>query len=214
MIPKEQEAQIKKQLFQQIDNTFPEDQKIQAKTQLETMTGDTFEEFLKQNNLIKSSEETNNSQCVFCSIVFGDIPSTKIGENSKAIAVLELNPISHAHSIIIPKEHVSKEEDISDEVRLLAKEIAEKINQTFNPKDITFFNTNIFGHEIINVLPIYTNETKDSPKQQSNPEELKQIADQLSNQIKPQTTQIIQQEKKEPQEEINEKNTWLPKRFP
>jgi hypothetical protein len=65
----------------------------------------------------------------------------------------------------------------------------------------------MFGHEIINILPIYTNETKDSPKKQSKPEELKQIADELSK-AKEETTE------EKPQEEINEKNTWLSKRIP
>jgi diadenosine tetraphosphate (Ap4A) HIT family hydrolase len=206
MVSKEQEQQIKKQLLEQIDSTFPEDKKAEAIAQIEGMTGEPFEEFLKQNKLIKG-DGSQGQQCVFCSIVYGDIPSTKIGENEKAISVLELNPISKAHAIIIPKEHVSKEEDLPQEAMILAKEIAEKIKEKYNPKDITFFNTNMFGHEIINILPIYTNETKDSPKKQSKPEELKQIADELSK-AKEETTE------EKPQEEINEKNTWLSKRIP
>ncbi len=205
MVSQEQEQQIKKQLLEQIDKNFPEDKKAEAKQQIESMTGEPFEEFLKQNNLIKSEQ---GQQCVFCSIIYGDIPSTKIGENEKSIAVLELNPISKAHAIIIPKEHISKEEDLPEETRILAKEIAEKIKEKYNPKDITFFNTNMFGHEVINILPIYSNETKDSPKKQSNPEELKQIAEELSQTKK---EEIIEEKS---QEEINEKNTWLPNRIP
>jgi histidine triad (HIT) family protein len=208
MLSKEQAEQIKKQLIEQIDSTFPEDKKEGAKSQLESMNEQQLEEFLKQNNLIKSDGQ--EQKCIFCSIVFGEIPSTKIGENEKSIAVLEINPISKAHAIIIPKEHISKEEDLPNEARILAKEIGEKIKQKFNPKEIIFFNTNLFGHEIINVLPIYTNETKDSQKKQSTPEELKQIADEFS---KIEGPRIIE-EKKELQEEINETNTWLPKRLP
>ena len=206
MVSIEQEQQIKKQLLEQIDSTFPEDKKAEAKTQIESMTGEPFEEFLKQNNLIKN-DGSQGQQCVFCSIVYGDIPSTKIGENEKAIAVLELNPISKAHAIVIPKEHITKEEDLPSEARVLAKEIAEKIKEKFNAKDITFFNTNMFGHEIINILPVYTDETKDSPKKQSTPEELKQISNELSK-----VDESPIEEK--PQEEINEKNTWLPNCIP
>jgi diadenosine tetraphosphate (Ap4A) HIT family hydrolase len=207
MISPEQEQQIKKQLLEQIDSTFPEDKKAEAKAQIESMTGEPFVEFLKQNNLIKTDDTQQGQQCVFCSIIYGDIPSTKIGENEKAISVLELNPISKAHAIVIPKEHISKEEDLPNEARILATEIAEKIKEKFKPKDIVFFNTNMFGHEIINILPIYTNETKDSPKKQSTPEELKQVADELS-----QTKEETIEEK--PQEEITEENTWLPNRIP
>ena len=207
MVSPEQEQQIKKQLLEQIDSTFPEDKKAEAKAQLESMTGEPFVEFLKQNKLIKEDGSQPGQQCVFCSIVYGEIPSTKIGENKKAISVLELNPISKAHAIVIPKEHISKEEDLPEEARILAKEIAEKIKVKYNSKDITFFNTNMFGHEIINILPIYSNETKDSPKKQATPEELKQIAEELS-----QEKEEVKEEK--PQEEINEKNTWLPNRIP
>ncbi len=208
MISPEQEQQIKKQLLEQIDSTFPEDKKAEAKQQLETMTGEQFEEFLKQNNLIKGEASQSKQQCVFCSIVYGDIPSTKINENEKAIAVLELNPISKAHAIVIPKEHISKEEDLPQEAMILAKEVSEKIKEKFNPKDIIFFNTNMFGHEIINILPVYSNETKDSPKKQSTPEELKQIIEELSQATKEEKTE------EKSQEEINEKNTWLPNRIP
>ena len=207
MVSLEQEQEIKKQLLEQIDSTFPEDKKAEAKAQIESMTGEPFEEFLKQNNLIKSDGSQPGQKCVFCSIVYGEIPSTKIGENEKAIAVLELNPISKAHAIVIPKEHITKEEDLPSEARVLAKEIAEKIKEKFNAKDITFFNTNMFGHEIINILPVYTNETKDSPKKQSTPEELKQISNELSK-----VDESPIEEK--PQEEINEKNTWLPNCIP
>lgn len=207
MVSQEQEQQIKKQLLEQIDANFPEDKKAEAKQQIESMTGEAFEEFLKQNNLIKGDGTQSGQQCVFCSIVYGDVPSTKIGENEKAISVLELNPISKAHAIVIPKEHISKEEDLPEEARILAKEIAEKIKEKFNAKDISFFNTNMFGHEIINILPIYTNETKDSPKKQSTPEELGKIAEELF-----QAKTEIAEEKL--QKEINEKNTWLPNRIP
>jgi diadenosine tetraphosphate (Ap4A) HIT family hydrolase len=212
MLSKSQEKEIKQQLLQQIEDNFPQNKKADAIAQLESLEGETFEQFLQQNNLIKSSGQNGNSQCVFCSIIFGEMPSTKVAENDSAVAVLELNPISYAHTIIIPKEHVQSEEDLSDNTRILAKEVAEKIKQAFNPKEIIFFNTNLFGHEIINVLPVYENETKDSPRKKSTPEELKKISEELAS---PKKQEEIQEEKIDsPQEEINEKNTWLPKRFP
>jgi diadenosine tetraphosphate (Ap4A) HIT family hydrolase len=215
MISKVQEQEIKKQLLEQIENTFPEEKKAEAREQLESLEGEAFEQFLIQNNLIKSSSEAGNNKCVFCSIIDGEIPSTKIEETQKAVAILELNPISHAHAIIIPKEHISKEEDLSDEIRFFAKKIGEKIKQTFNPKEIIFFNANLFGHEIINVLPVYSNETKDSPRKKSSPEELEKIADELSRVTENKIVEKKTEEKKEEiNDEINEKNTWLPRRLP
>ena len=92
-LPKEQIQDLKKKVIEQINSTFPEDKKTEALKQIETMEEPQFIEFLKQNNLIKTDGSQPQGQCVFCSIVFGDIPSTKLGENEKAIAILEINPI-------------------------------------------------------------------------------------------------------------------------
>jgi len=91
MLSEEQTEQIKKQIIKQIGTNFPEDKKQSAISQIETMNPEQFETFLKQNKMIK---ESTGQQCVFCSILFGDIPSYKIDENDKAISVLEINPVS------------------------------------------------------------------------------------------------------------------------
>jgi len=114
MIPKEQIEQIKKQIIEQIESTFPEDKKFSAIEQIQAMNSKQLEEFLIQNNLIKTSSSPNslqfqNSQCIFCSIASGKIPCYKIDENKDSIAILEINPISKGHTLIIPKKHVSTE---------------------------------------------------------------------------------------------------------
>lgn len=204
----EQIKEIKSQLIEQVNSSFPEDKKAQALSQIESMNEIQLEEFLSQNNLLK--QEQSPQKCIFCSIVFGDIPSTKIGENSKAIAILELNPISKAHTLIIPKEHIESPEKLPPEVTELAKEISEKLNSIFQPKDILLKSQNILGHEIINLIPVYKNETADSPRKKSTTEELSKIKEQLENS----KTKKEEAKEKEPQKEINDKNTWLPKRIP
>ena len=109
-IPKDQIKKLKEQLLTQLDSTnLPNKEEI--KTSVEAMDAEELEEFLIQNNLIPDQsqpQQTGQPKCVFCSIVFGEIPSTKIAENEKAIAILEINPISQGHTIIIPKEHIEK----------------------------------------------------------------------------------------------------------
>lgn len=46
--------------------------------------------------------------CIFCKIAAGEIPSRKIYEDSDLIAIMDLNPTSKGHSLIIPKEHWHK----------------------------------------------------------------------------------------------------------
>ena len=116
MLTPEQTENIKKQLIQQIEKSFPEDRKTFAKSQIEVMNSEQLEEFLKQNKLIKTQNQGSAPsipECVFCSIISEDINSYKIAENSKAIAVLEINPASKGHSLIIPKEHLSRKQNSS-----------------------------------------------------------------------------------------------------
>ena len=214
MLPEEQLKEVKQQIIAHIESTFPEDKKTQAVEQINSMNAEQLEQFLIQNNLIKGDgtiPESSPQQCIFCSIVFGEIPSTKVGENEKSIAVLELNPISKAHTIIIPREHVSNENQIPLEAKELAKQISEKIKK-FDPKSIEVYPSNMFGHEILNILPVYENETPNSPRKKSTPEELAEIQKELM--WEPENPEKkIEEEQKQPKE-INEKNTWLPRRTP
>ena len=175
MISDAQIPEIKKQLIEQINKTFPFDKKEMAKKQVNDMNKEQLIAFLKQNKMIKDEGE---EQCVFCSIKEGKIPSTKIDENEKAIAILEINPISEGHTIIIPKEHIEKPENLPKEVQDLAQSVASKM-KVLNPKTILIKSQNITGHEIINIIPIYKDETENSTRKKSTVEELKAVQEKL-----------------------------------
>lgn len=54
--------------------------------------------------------------CIFCKIVAGEIPSTKVYEDDKILAFKDINPCAPVHNVIIPKEHVlSCADDITEE---------------------------------------------------------------------------------------------------
>lgn len=206
MLSEEQASQIKQQLIEQINSTFPEDKKQLALEQIDSMGAEQLEEFLVQNNLVK--DEDSSQQCIFCKIIEDKIPTNKIIENQEAIATLEINPISKAHAIIIPKIH---SEEASKKAFELAQEISDRINQTFNPKDIETYTSKMFGHEIINILPIYNNETQESKRKKAETKELKEIQKKLSSVSgKKQETKPIEK----PKEIISDKTHWLPRRIP
>lgn len=46
--------------------------------------------------------------CVFCKIVAGEIPATKIYEDDVVLAFLDIGPISDGHTLVISKQHVEK----------------------------------------------------------------------------------------------------------
>lgn len=202
MLSEEQIKQIKKQLLQQIEN-FPEDKKEIAKQQIEEMDSEQLEEFLEQNNLVQKSE--NKQQCVFCSIAEGKIPSSKIEENEEAIAILEINPVSRGHVLVIPKNHNNK---ISKTITSLAEKISKKIKAKLKPAEVKIAKSELFGHQVLNVIPVYKNENLNSPRQKAKPEELEKIKSQLEE--KPKKPKPI---KKVKPEKIDE-NIRLPKRIP
>ncbi len=47
------------------------------------------------------------SNCVFCKIADGELPSFKIDENEKFIAILDIAQFVDGHTLVIPKEHYS-----------------------------------------------------------------------------------------------------------
>jgi len=206
---------IKKKLFEHIEKTYDKEKADGFKANISNMTDEKFIEFLKQQGLIPGGAATN---CVFCKMIFGEIPTTKIEENEDAIAILEINPISHGHVMIIPKSHVEAPENLSKNVGLLANIVSDELKKAFNPQRVDFIPGNLMGHEIINLLPIYNSETIDSPRKSETPESLKKIKEQIEN-SKPKiievstTPKIIEENPVKQTTEINETNTWLPKKY-
>jgi len=52
--------------------------------------------------------------CVFCKIAKKEIPSRIITETEKSIAFLDVFPLSQGHTLIIPKCHYEKVQDMTD----------------------------------------------------------------------------------------------------
>ena len=50
--------------------------------------------------------------CIFCKIVRGEIPCTKVYEDDKVLAFDDIHPMAPVHVIIIPKQHISTLMDI------------------------------------------------------------------------------------------------------
>ena len=53
--------------------------------------------------------------CVFCEIIAGKKDCFKIYEDENAIAFLDINPVVEGHTLVMPKRHVERLEDLSDE---------------------------------------------------------------------------------------------------
>ncbi len=210
MLPEEQITQLKQQLIQQIESNFPDDKKQAAKQQVEAMDGNQLEDFLKQNKLIKegkASEVPQNQESIFRSIVNGQIPSSKIDEDKYSLAVLEINPVSKGHTILIPKQEATSVEKIPQPIFSLAKKISRRIKSKLKPKEVKISSSNAFGEFIINVFPVYENESLNSQRYHAEEAELQEIQKKLEKKSR---KGIIKEKPKKIKEEV----IRLPKRIP
>ena len=130
--------------------------------------------------------------CIFCKIAAGEIPSRKIYEDSDLIAIMDLNPTSKGHSLIIPKEHCTNiydiDEDIAAKVMKTAKKLATKMTVALNCDGFNLLQNNgetagqTMFHFHMHLIPRYKDEDNNMLKFTSvsfSDEEMDAIRDQI-----------------------------------
>ena len=207
MLTQEQAEIVKKQLIQHIEKNLPEDRKSFAVQQITNMNSEELEDFLRKNKLMSSKDPSKEGGCIFCSIVKGEINSYKIDENRQAIAVLEINPLSKGHIMIIPNKHLSSAEEMSASIFSFAKKISKKIKTKLRPKNTEISSSNILGHEVINIVPLY-GEEKPEKRYVAKPEDLLELKE-LFDKKKKTMSKASKKTLVKAEEKI-----WLPKRIP
>jgi len=170
-LTEEQIKSIKASILKQIES-WPKDQQEQAISQIESMSPEEFEEFVAKNNIQSNSKE-EKQECVFCLILQGKVPSYKIDENRTSIAILEINPLSYGHSMIISKIH----NKLSNSAFSLANKVAKRIKRKLKADDVKIENANILGHNLIEVIPNYKG--KKLEKKKADEKELILLQDKL-----------------------------------
>lgn len=68
-----------------------------------------------------------DSNCIFCKIISGEIPSNTIYEDDEFKVILDLSPASKGHALILPKEHYADLYEIDEEVAAHAMKLAKKL---------------------------------------------------------------------------------------
>lgn len=67
------------------------------------------------------------SECIFCRIASGEIPSATIYEDEDFRVILDLGPASKGHALIIPKQHYANLYELPDELASKAMVLAKRI---------------------------------------------------------------------------------------
>lgn len=70
----------------------------------------------------------SDQNCIFCKIISGEIPSRTIYEDDDFKVILDVNPASKGHALILPKEHCANIYEISEELLAKATRLAKKLS--------------------------------------------------------------------------------------
>ena len=75
--------------------------------------------------------------CIFCKIIKGEIPSSKVYEDEEILAFNDIDPAAPIHVLVIPKKHITSlaemeegDEKIISKIYKVINEIAEKIHMS------------------------------------------------------------------------------------
>lgn len=106
--------------------------------------------------------------CIFCKIANGEIPSKALYEDECFRVILDLNPATRGHALILPKEHAANLYELPDEtaqaVLVLAKKLAVTMNEKLGCDGLNLVQNNgeaagqTVPHFHLHMIPRYAND--------------------------------------------------------
>ena len=108
------------------------------------------------------------SDCVFCKIVAGELPASKIYEDKKTLVFLSIGPVNKGHALVIPKEHYKDCLDTPSELLAhlmqVAQKVAQAVKQATEADGINFGINNgsaagqLVFHTHLHIIPRFDND--------------------------------------------------------
>ena len=106
-----------------------------------------------------------HSECIFCKVLAGELPSEKIYEDDHVLSVMDINPWTRGHAVVFPKKHAENLFEISDDelahVAHGAKRVATMMRDALGCDGVNLLQSNgraawqtIF-HLHVHVIPRY-----------------------------------------------------------
>ncbi len=110
------------------------------------------------------------NDCIFCKIIKGELPSKTIYEDKQIKIIMNINPSTNGHLLVLPKEHLVNINDISEEfvthsLKIIRDSIYPLLKKKLDCKGLTLAQNNELGQEIkhyhIHLIPRYPNDNAD-----------------------------------------------------
>jgi histidine triad (HIT) family protein len=130
--------------------------------------------------------------CLFCKIVAGEIPGTKVDEDERTVAFMDINPATRGHLLVVPREHsknlLEMPEDDLDAVMRSAQRMARRVTERLGADGVNLLNScgsagwqTVF-HFHVHVIPRYEGDPLKLPwvPGPGDEDEIKAAADELT----------------------------------
>ena len=129
-------------------------------------------------------------ECIFCKIIKGDIPCSKIYEDDKVLAFLDIAPINKGHALIISKEHHKDLLDMPEttlaEITKAAKKVAKAVVKATGADGFNIGQNNgkaagqLVMHFHLHVIPRFENDgLKSWPHKEYEEGEIEKVAENI-----------------------------------
>jgi len=103
--------------------------------------------------------------CIFCAIVSGDAPAEILDEDEHTVTMMDINPATKGHALVIPRDHSEDLLSISEEdlchTAVAAQRVVKRMEETLEPDGFNLLNAarvaawqTVF-HFHIHVIPRY-----------------------------------------------------------
>lgn len=128
------------------------------------------------------------NDCIFCKIIKGEIPSKTIYEDETIKVIMNINPISNGHLLVLPKNHITDINDMNDNVishsfTIIKEKLYPMLKKNLNCKGLTLCQNNELGQEIkhfhIHLIPRYENDNIDYNYNKDSIEDIETIFNKL-----------------------------------
>ncbi len=129
--------------------------------------------------------------CVFCQILAGELPGEIAMDDEHTVALMDINPWTRGHAVVVPRTHVTNLYEIEDDdlarVNATAARLARRMRDVLGCDGVNLLNSTnpaawqtIF-HFHLHVIPRYEDDPLELPTRptRAEPEELAQVASDL-----------------------------------
>jgi histidine triad (HIT) family protein len=107
----------------------------------------------------------HDPDCLFCKIAAGEIPATRVREDERTIAFMDINPATRGHLLVIPREHAADLLEVgADDLAaclMASKELARRLKEKLGADGVNLLNScgrdawqTVF-HFHVHVIPRY-----------------------------------------------------------